>query len=236
MRDRPGVPVLPAALERAIQTDWERRLAAAGRVHLVDDPLAQLLDFETESDTLVLTLGRSRYAHWLHSSGRAAAVEAEHGRGSASRPLALCAALVTADGRLVVQHRSDRVAEGAGHIHVPGGHLNPDLHLRGGRPHPTVAMRTELEEELSLGADDLEDGRLIGFIESAETGKPELLYRWRTILSADRVEERAREATDRFEARSLLFPRLGELAGLEKKGPVAIPTRALISLLEAGAR
>jgi len=228
---QPDAVELPPALLEEIRGDWERRVAAAGRVLLVDDPLAQLLDHRVEPDALSLTLGRSRYAHWQYSCGRGSALEAKHGPGSACRPLALCAALVTADGRLVVQHRSDRVAEGAGELHVPGGHLNPDLHLRDGLPHPTESMRVELHEELALTDTELEDGHLLGFIENGETGKPELLYRWRLTLDADEVRERAREAVDSFEARELLFPRLEELAGLEEKGPVAIPTRALISIL-----
>ncbi len=223
----PEQPVLPEGLIAAIAGHWQERLSRPDAPHLTDDPVAPLLALKVHADRLGLRLGRGRYSHWLHSAGRQAAIEAEHGAGSACRPLALCAAVFTATGSLIVQRRSDRVAEGAGMLHVPGGHLDPDRHRLNGLPDPQLAMLCELNEELGLEGDELLDGRLLGLIENLENGKPELLYRWRTELEEGEIQIRAAAALDRFEAVELLFLTADEIIVDPLDARVAVPSRAL---------
>jgi 8-oxo-dGTP pyrophosphatase MutT (NUDIX family) len=228
---RPELPVLPNDLMLEVAADWRERLAKPDAPHLTDDPVAQLLSFEARDDRLTLRLGRSRYSHWLHSAGRQTEVEARHGAGSACRPLALCAAVLTPQGRLIVQRRSDRVAEGAGLLHVPGGHLDPDRHRLHGLPDPRVAMLCELREELGLEVGELREGRLLGLIENRENGKPELLYRWRTPLEEAEIRERAAVAEDSFEADELLFLAADDNWSERPDLQVAVPSRALREIL-----
>ncbi len=224
---RPEQPALPEGLITAIAEHWEECLAQPDAPRLTDDPVAPLLAFEARADGLDLRLGRSRYSHWLHSAGRQAEIETGHGLGSACRPLALCAAVITATGSLVVQRRSNQVAEGQGMLHVPGGHLDPDRHRHHGLPDPRIAMLCELKEELGLERDELLDGRLLGLIENNENGKPELLYRWRTCLDEREIKTRAAAAVDRFEAVELLFLTADEIITDPFDTRVAVPSRAL---------
>lgn len=227
---RPELPKLGADLRRALERSWARRIARADKVRLVDDPVAPLLDHRIAGKSLALTLGRSRYSHWLYSAERAASGRA---LDAPCRPLALCAALISREGSLIIQRRSDAVAEGAGLLHVPGGHLDPDRHRLAGAPHPTVAMLAEIEEELGLGDEHLSGGRLLGLIENLENGKPELLYTWAVSLDAEAIMAAAAGAVDRFEADQLRFPGREEWDSLMREGPVAIPTRALLEALLA---
>lgn len=219
------------ALAAAIAADWSARLAAPGAPVLTDDPVAPLLGFEAGVGELRLSLGRSSYAHWLFAAGRQAERERDFGAAGPCRPLALCAALIAPGGELVLTRRSGRVAEGAGLLHVVGGHLDPTRHLLAARPHPTVAMRCELEEELGLTGSDLADGRLLGLVEHPASGKPELLYRWRLRLGETELRERAARAVDRFEADALhLVPPSG-WAELSRSPELALPSRALLARL-----
>ena len=231
VRYRKDLPELDAELSAAVAENWRERLARPRAPHLVDDPVAPLLDFEIRGDGLILHLGRSRYSHWIFTEGRQGEIEDRFGAGAACRPLALCAALITPQGRLIVQRRSDRVAEGAGLLHVPGGHLDPDRHRTEGSPDPRLAMLCELKEELGLEGDELREGRLLGLIENLENGKPELLYRWRTPLDEEEIHERAAAAEDRFEADELLFLAADEDWAESRSIPVAVPSRALLELL-----
>jgi len=123
---------LPEGLAAAVNEHWERRLAEAGAagLRLFDGPVAHL----ESAEGLCLRLRPARYRHGDYSAGRHAEIESAHGPGSACRPLALCAALITADGQLLLQRRSEEVAEGGGLLHVPGGHLDPARHRRGEGP------------------------------------------------------------------------------------------------------
>ena len=228
---------LPEAMLAELAADWEVRLADAKRNgrRLFESPLATLLGHRATEAGLELRLGRSSYSHWLFSGGRQAEIESRFGPGVASRPLALCAAVITADGRVAIQERSAAVAEGAGLLHVVGGHLDPEAHRLAGRPDPEVAIRSELFEELGLGEGDLEDGRLLGFGENLANGKPELLYRYGTRLDEAALSERAEHARDRFEFARLRFVSmqdgsLGSLLG-QPRDRFAAPGLALLGRL-----
>ncbi|MCP4546438.1 MAG: NUDIX hydrolase [bacterium] len=227
--------VLPEGLETEIEDAWRRRLADAKEQVLFDGPLTQYLGHSFQDETLLLKLARTRYAHWSFSSGRQAGIESQFGAGTASRPLAMCAALWTPDGGLLIQQRSQRVAEGAGQFHVPGGHLDPDTHLLDGKPDPTTAMLTEIWEELGLERTCLRSGRLLGLIENLENGKPELLYTWRLEANWDEITDRWQGAEDRFECRSLsrwMSPLNGEDRNNIHR--VSVPALALLSVFNLG--
>ncbi len=230
---------LPEALRDAIAEHWRRAesRARSGGVRLFDGALAQYLGHVDSPGSLQIRLGRTSYKHWLYCAGRRDEIEARFGPGFASRPLALCAALRTADGRLLVQERSQQVAEGAGLLHVPGGHLDPDRHRREGELDPESAMLAELSEELGLASAELTERRLLGLIENRQNGKPELLYSFRCELDATAIERRAAASHDRFEFAALHFvPGMGaELAAwaAENEGRLAVPSQALLAVLSS---
>jgi 8-oxo-dGTP pyrophosphatase MutT (NUDIX family) len=230
--DRP--PDLLEPLRRGVEEHWRHRVEQKQDGVLFRGQMAQLLDHREEGETLHLQLARTDYAHWLFCSGRGGEIASAHGEAAVSRPLALCAAVITDDDQLVIQERSSLVAEGAGLIHVPGGHLDPDEHRLHGTPDPTSAMLAELEEELTLTPAQLTSGRLLGLIENLANGKPELLYSWRATLSAADLLARSPVARDHFEYSRLLFVPRDERNGFRISGPpekVAIPCRALLEIL-----
>ncbi len=232
-----SIPVLPEALCEKMTVHWResRRAADADGITLFESPLAQLRGFAAGAGELRLTLGRSSYKHWLYSSGRQDEIEERFGAQTASRPLALCAAVISSDDRVVIQQRSGRVAEGEGLLHVVGGHLDPDQHRKDGLPDPRTAMLCELKEELGLDPDELSGGLLLGLGENTANGKPELLYRFKTELDSESLKLRAASAQDRFEFSDLLFwPSEGEALGAEIAGAAigfAAPGLALLGLL-----
>ncbi|MBN2172136.1 MAG: NUDIX hydrolase [Candidatus Krumholzibacteriota bacterium] len=231
-------PDIPAALAAEADALWHARRAAPGAPRLFDGELAQLRGWDMDAGGLHLALGRTRYRLWLASAGRRGEIETRFGPGAASRPLAFCAAVLVDDGRLVVLERGAAVAEGAGLLHVPGGHLEPDRHRRRGRPDPRTGMLAELSEELALSPADLDAGRLLGLGESG-VGKPELLFAFRCRLDEGALRRRAAAARDAFEHAALqLTPAVGpalRVWAATRAARLAEPSRALVErLLAAG--
>ncbi len=199
------LPPAPAALVAEAEMHWAALERESPAVFRFPGPLAQLLAARFAAGRLQLALGRTDYRLWLHAQGRRAPLVMRFGEEAVARPLAVCAGVLTADGRLAVAERGARLAEGAGLLHVCGGHVEPERHWRAGAPDPLLAMETELAEEFGLGAQELEDGRLLGLIESA-AGKPELIWRFRVGLDAAGLAARAARASDAHEAARLHFP------------------------------
>jgi len=199
------LPPAPAALLAEAEAHWARLAAETPGVFRFPGPLCQLLEARAADGRLHLTLGRTDYRLWLHAQGRQAALAARFPGAAIARPLAVCAGVLTADGALVVAERGQALAEGAGLLHVCGGHLDPDRHRRAGAPDPLVAMQAELEEEWGLRPEELAEGALLGLAESA-AGKPELIWRFRVALDAPALAARAAAASDAHEAAALHFP------------------------------
>ncbi len=92
------------------------------------------------------------------------------GRDVMANPVGLSAALLTADRRLLLGHRSQSVAYYPGRIHPFAGSLEPkDASL-------FAAVGRELSEELSLAADHLRSIRCIGIAEDPSLCQPELIF------------------------------------------------------------
>jgi len=224
---------LPDEWEARVQAHWRRELARAEAdgLALFDGDLFQLERADSDSEALDLLLSRTSYRHWhFHRSPPGPLPEPWR-----PRPLACCAALVSADRKLLLQERSERVAEGAGLLHVPGGHPDPARDLAVGAPDLFGAMEAELREELGLARDDLGEGVLLGLMEAQPEGKPELLFRFPCGLESEALARRAETGRDRYEFRRLLFveaTREGLSAFLrENEQRLALPSRALLRLL-----
>ena len=226
-------------LRAELDAHWRQRLDEARRSgqRLFDAPVTHFDAFRGDVGGLDLSVRPARYREWDYSSGRHEGIDLRFGEGTAVRAVALCAALLTGDGQLLIQRRSGEVAEGAGMFHVPGGHLDPERHRVPGEPAVWRAMREELREELSLQAEDMDGGTLLGFGENLENGKPELLFRFHCRLSASELRTRAADSPDAYEYSELLFiPAAADslaawLADNEKR--LAVPSQALLSRLAA---
>lgn len=227
------LPPPPAALVAEAEAHWARLAAETPGVFRFPGPLCQLLEVRATGDRLQLALGRTDYRLWLHAQGRQAELAARYPGASIARPLAVCAGVLTA-GALVVAERGQALAEGAGLLHVCGGHLDPDRHWRGSAPDPLLAMQAELEEEWGLRPEDLAEGTLLGLVESA-AGKPELVWRFRVALDRAALAARAAAASDAHEAAALHFPAAAPaaLAAWREahRARIAEPTLALLERL-----
>lgn len=232
------LPPLPAALLAEAEAHWARLAAETPGVFRFPGPLCQLIAARAAGDRLHLTLGRTDYRLWLHAQGRQAALVARFPGAAIARPLAVCAGVLTADGALVVAERGQALAEGAGLLHVCGGHVDPERHRRGGVPDPLAAMQAELEEEWGLRPKELKEGALLGLVESA-AGKPELIWRFRVAIDAAALAARAAAASDAYEAAALQFPSAAPAALAAwrdaHRARIAEPTLALIERLTATA-
>lgn len=225
---------MPPVLAAGAEAHWAALETAEPGTFRFPGPLCQLLAASFAEGRLKLSLGRTDYRLWLHAQGRREALAARFGEEAVARPLAVCAAVFTADGRLAVAERGEALAEGAGLLHVCGGHVDPERHRREGAPDPLAAMLAELEEEFGLRAEELAEGRLLGLAES-RAGKPELLWRFRVALCADALAARVAGASDAHEAAALHFPSAAPAAlaaWREARRPrIAAPTLALLERL-----
>ena len=111
-------------------------------------------------------------------------------------PLVLAVAAATEiEGRIVLERRSQAVAQGMGMLHVkPSGHVHP--------PHtPWQALLAEAWEELALRPEELQDARCLGLVQSLTANCLCLIYTARTSLSWE--EWSLRQPEDAWEAEEL---------------------------------
>ncbi len=228
------LPPAPPALLAEAAAHWAALERAEPGVFRFPGPLCQLLTATFAAGRLQLGLGRTDYRLWLHAQGRQAELAARFPGAAIARPLAVCAGVLTADGSLVVAERGAALAEGAGLLHVCGGHVEPERHWRAGAPDPLAAMQAELEEEWGLRPEELGEGRLLGLVESA-AGKPELIWSFRIALDRAALAARAAAASDAHEAAALLFPSAAPAALAAwrdaHRARLAEPTLALLERL-----
>jgi hypothetical protein len=228
------LPPAPPALLAEAEAHWARLTAESPDVFRFPGPLCQLLTATCAEGRLQLGLGRTDYRLWLCAQGRQAELAARFPGAAIARPLAVCAGVLTADGSLVVAERGAALAEGAGLLHVCGGHVEPERHWRADAPDPLAAMQAELEEEWGLQPEELGEGRLLGLVESA-AGKPELIWSFRVALDRAALAARAAAASDAHEAAALRFPSAepAALSGWREvhRARIAAPTLALLEHL-----
>ena len=96
-----------------------------------------------------------------------------------SDALAVCAAVVSADGQVLFGPRSQRIADSPSRpaqacYHVlPSGHPEPPQGLFEG-------LLMELQEEADINAEELTEAHLTGLIRALPSGKPELTFLLKT--------------------------------------------------------
>jgi 8-oxo-dGTP pyrophosphatase MutT (NUDIX family) len=159
-------------------TPWESALERSRRegTLLFNGPLLRLEEFETRGPLLLLHVGRTTYEAYVNT--RAGPASWSPGAPRA-HPLAVCAALETADGRLVLDRR--RGVEGhAGRVHVVAGWIDP---RRDTGSDPREAMAREIEEEVGCA---LPPGELacLGLVFDRVLPHPELCFHGRLGVPA----------------------------------------------------
>ena len=155
-------------------------------------PLYHILDWRAEAGQLRFELGLTCYEDYL-------------GLSMVSKELAptvlAVAAATEIEGRIVLEKRSQAVAQGMGLMHVkPSGHVHPPQS-------PWQALLAEAWEELALRPEEMLDGLCLGLVQSLTANCFCLIYTARTALNWD--EWKLRQPEDAWEAE--------ELSGLSKQ-------------------
>lgn len=192
-------PDARAALTEA-QRQEVRRIAEGlrrqGKV-VTSEPLYRLVAFDRDGPLLALRLGLTDYEEYIGTNGSHREWRTLYGVAAMSDALAVSAVTQTADGLLVIERRSDKVAERPGFFHVkPSGHPQPPEGL-------TQGVLTELEEELGVSPSEVTGLVCTGLVRDAASYKPELTYALRIRATSGEVLRRTK--ADAWESSELLF-------------------------------
>ncbi len=149
-------------------------------------PLYQVLDWSGDERHLSFRLGWTCYQDYLGLSLCA----------KEQAPLVLAVAAATEiEGRIVLERRSQAVAQGMGLFHVkPSGHIHPPQT-------PWQALLAEAWEELALQPDELREVQCLGLVQSLTANCYCLIYTTQTSLGWE--EWSRRQPEDAWEAEEL---------------------------------
>lgn len=194
-----GVPPPEGALRQARAHARRRAAEARARGHplrLEDRPVARVVGVEHGVGGLALTLAATSYFHVVATPVYRGAWLAWWGPGALANGLAVSVVTRTSDGLLVLEQRSDAVAEGAGSYHVkPSGHVHPPQG-------PAEACFAELEEELAVARHETAAARCLGLVYNPGHAKFDLALALEARLSWEEV--RVRRAAEGWEAQRLV--------------------------------
>jgi 8-oxo-dGTP pyrophosphatase MutT (NUDIX family) len=170
-------PIIPD-IEKIIAQTWTEQTSRPDSI-LFDGTMSRLESFQTQGPELHLNLSTTSYRIFLGTNLYHADLAQQFGRPALANAIGMSAALLTADGQLVMGRRNNRVAYYPNRIHPFAGSLEP-------RDVPNIfdGIRRELEEELRLDNDDVTDLRMLAIIEDRRLFQPEFIFFAQTPLTA----------------------------------------------------
>jgi hypothetical protein len=194
-------PSLSVARKQLEDHYWDSACKQPRYSSLFNGTLCQLRKFDFSQKPFQLTLGPIQFKTHFYSVSKKSAGQQPN---LPLMGLGVSAAVVTSDGQIVFMKRSDQVAVYPQKFDVFGGHIHPDAHkikLNDEKtvPSPFSAIRQELEEELSLGLEQVDQLVGMGLIVNRLSGQPELLFRCKTGMAAQKLIQQAQTAKDRNE-------------------------------------
>ncbi len=211
-----------AELERRIDEIWqERQLWARNSSRILfDGPMLRLVSFVEHwcgpQNGLTLYLSSTSYREFAGTNLFGDEARARWPKSHLANPLAVSGIVVTADEKIVLGLRSDKVAFYPAYVHTFGGAIEPG-DVQGGK---TLfdALRRELEEELAL--DPAAQSRItcLGLAEDRTLLQPELLFSVHTLLDERSLRERANSASSADEHQDLIT--IGALDSIDQESSV----------------
>lgn len=188
---RPAIPEVDAAIARA----WDERLAIAAErgQQLWAGPMCRLVRWTVANGQLQLTFGQTDYREFVGTNIAYPELADRFGVEALSNGCGVCGLVRTADGMLVLQHRSERVFEFPGLVAPCGGAIEPVQTPAGLTADPVAAIRREIEEELGIASEALGDIICLGLGHTTATLKPELAFLVETTLTWSQLQERKHE-------------------------------------------
>jgi len=212
-------PLVRAEIERV----WSTMGQKPG-VHLFDGGLCRVESISAGFGELSMTLSETSYKSFAGTNMHNPQFAAQYGQAAMANPLGMSAALISADGFLVMGRRNERVAYYPGRIHPFAGSLEPEDELD-----VFAAVRRELKEELGLAEEELQGQKCLGIAEDRGLAHPELICYAQAQKSLDElrrgVDEVEHDAMVAIEVKREVFER--ELGGAKLYTPIALATMLL---------
>jgi 8-oxo-dGTP pyrophosphatase MutT (NUDIX family) len=169
-------------VEAIIEREWSQN-DRTGTVLLFDGTMARWESWEAGPQALRLVLSETRYKPFLGTNLRHPELADRFGRNVLANPVGVSPALLTADNFLMLGRRNASVAYYPERTHPFAGAMEP----RDG-PDVFAAVRRELEEELSLTAEDIAEIRCTGIVEDRALRQPELIFFVRSPRTRTEIE------------------------------------------------
>ncbi len=192
-----------------IEQAWQEELLRAQQAgrHVYDGQLSRLMGFTCHDQRLDLTLGPVSFKDFIGTNAVNAHLRHVHGPEFLADPLGVSAALVSADGLMILGCRSDQVSQYAGRIHPVGGIVEAATVGDGPGGDPFATMLTELTEETTLAGDEVSQITCLGLVRDRHTYQPEMIFDVNVSVEADEIFRRYTQATDSSEHSELITVR-----------------------------
>jgi hypothetical protein len=161
-------------LAALIAAEWITRLREAEEKgsELFDGALVRLASWSEKRGRLRLKLQPTTYREYIGTNLRAPTLPPER----RADPLGNSALVRTADGKIILGRRSDKVFRYPNWIHCIGGHIEPQNHIEGDRLDTFAAIIDEVTEELNVGREHVTEVVCCGLVRDAVTRQPEQLF------------------------------------------------------------
>ncbi|XP_076148435.1 uridine diphosphate glucose pyrophosphatase NUDT22 isoform X1 [Alosa pseudoharengus] len=196
---------------------------------------------------LSLQLGLTCYkdylgTNWSERVGelqRRGAVELGDPQGLLAQPLGVGAVMATADGQVVLLKRSQKVAEAAGLLDIPGGHPEPKAVCNGiseesitieslqGKEEAVLkeifsSVLAEIRDEVNVPLSSLSEPILLGIaLNHTSAGRPSAEFYVRCFLTADEVKTVYRRGgPEANESTDVVFLKETEWLALDESAPL----------------
>lgn len=183
-------------VSRLIDQSWEMALWEARKIGqtLFDGQMCRLISYGADHGGLDLTLGPVSYKEFVGTNQTQAYVRYLHGPEVLADPLGVSAAVISADGFLLLGRRSKRVMQYPGRLHPIAGTVEP----RQGpdMPDPFQSMLDEFAEETGITLDHVTDISVLGLVRDKNTVQPELIFDLKVGVDAAAVRQGAATAVD----------------------------------------
>ena len=191
-------------LGRLIDQAWEVALWQARKAgqNLFDGPMCRLISYIAGDSRFEMTLGPVSYKEFVGTNQTQAYVRYLHGPEVLADPLGVSAAIISADGFLLLGRRSTHVMQYPERIHPVGGTVEP--RPDDGVPDPFSSMLEEFVEETGIGADAVEEITLLGLVRDKNTVQPELIFDVKVNVDAAAIRQAALTAVDAEEHTELV--------------------------------
>ena len=193
-------------IDQQIEQVWReltQQAKESGR-KLYNGRLARLIGYTQHDKKLELTLGPVSYKEFLGTNMTHAALRYQHGPEVLADALGVSAAVITADGYVLLGRRSHKVMFHGGQVHPLGGIVELGRH---GKADPFDVIETELAEEAGLLRKSIRQTLCLGLVRDKKIVQPELVFGVTVDAEAGALREQAAKALDNFEHTELVAAR-----------------------------